>query len=92
MAESSPDLARALELAERLTAAPAEAPPWTREEQRLVAQALLSSAKAERKAARHALEQAAQFLEGLADKEVLRPDLVGTFVSVAGDIRALAKK
>jgi hypothetical protein len=86
------DLARALELAGRLAFAPADAAPWTREEQLLVAQALLAAAKAERKATRRALEQAARLLENLADKEVLRPDLVGTFVGIAADIRALAER
>jgi hypothetical protein len=84
------DLARALELAGRLAFAPADAAPWTREEQLLVAQALLAAA--ERKATRRALEQAARLLENLADKEVLRPDLVGTFVGIAADIRALAER
>jgi hypothetical protein len=86
------DLARALELAERLASGAAVAPSWTREEQLLVAQALLAAARAERKATTRALEQAARLLEGLADREVLRPDLVGTFVGVAADIRALGRK
>jgi hypothetical protein len=90
MPATTPDLAHALELAERLVGQGAR--PWTPEEQLLVARALLSAVKQERHARTRALEQAARLLEGLADKEVLRPDLVGTFVGIAADIRALGRK
>jgi hypothetical protein len=88
MPETTPDLARALELAERLAAATAGAAPWTPAEQLVVAQALLSTATVERKA----LERAARLLDDLADREVLRPDLIGTYTRIAADIRALKRK
>jgi hypothetical protein len=77
MSSTSLDFARALELAHT-----ASARPWTDEERRLVARALLS-------ARAHALDEAAQLLEGLADKEVIQPMMVGVYVRIAADIRAL---
>ncbi len=80
MSSTSPDFARALELART-----ASAKPWTDEERLLVARALLS-------ARARALNDAAQVLEDLADKEVIQPMLVGVYVRIAADIRALAEK
>jgi hypothetical protein len=78
MSSTSVDFARALDLART-----ASARPWTDEERRLVARALLS-------ARAHALDEAARLLEGLADKEVIQPMMVGVYVRIAADIRALA--
>ncbi len=80
MSSTSPDFARALDLVRA-----ASARPWTEEERQLVARALLS-------ARAHALEEAARLLEGLADKEVLQPSMVGVYVRVAADIRTLATR
>ena len=79
MPSTSLDFARALELART-----ASAKPWTDEERLLVGRALLS-------ACTHALEEAAQLLEGLADREVIQPMMVGVYVRIAADIRALAR-
>jgi hypothetical protein len=90
---STPDTARALDLA-RATSHAAESktslPSWTEEERLLVAAALLSLDKAARRARAKALSDAAQVLEDLADREVVQPALVGTYVRIAADIRALA--
>jgi hypothetical protein len=80
MSSTSHDSARALELART-----ASARPWTEEERLLVARALLS-------ARTHALEEAAQLLEGLADMEVMQPAMVGVYVRIAANIRALATR
>jgi hypothetical protein len=80
MSSTSQDFARALELART-----ASAKPWTDDERQLVARALLS-------ARARALEDAARLLEGLADKEVIQPMMVGVYVRIAADIRALARK
>jgi hypothetical protein len=80
MSSTSVEAARALELART-----ASDRPWTEEERLLVARALLS-------ARAHALEEAARLLEGLADKEVMRPAMVGVYVRIAADIRALGAR
>jgi hypothetical protein len=80
MSSTSPDFARALDLART-----ASARPWTEEEWLPVARALLSTRT-------DTLEEAAQLLEGLADKEVMRPAMVGVYVRIAADIRALATR
>ena len=77
MSSTSIDFTRALELART-----ASARPWTDEERLLVAHALLS-------ARTHALNEAARLLEGLADREVMQPAMVGTYIRIAADIRAL---
>ena len=97
--EPIPGLGRALELArsavvQNPSTGPSAATPWTAEQQLLVARVLLAAARgaegaAERARAR-ALEEAAEILDALADREVLQPALVATYVRIAGDIRALA--
>jgi hypothetical protein len=91
---SNADTARALELARLLARASetkAPAPAWSEEERLDVAAALLSLDKSVRHARAKALNEAAQLLEDLADREVMQPALVGTYVRIAADIRALAK-
>jgi hypothetical protein len=80
MSSTPLDVPRALDLART-----ASTTPWTEEERLLVARALLS-------ARTHALEEAAQLLDGLADKEVMRPAMVGVYVGIAADIRKLATR
>jgi hypothetical protein len=63
----------------------ASAKPWTDEERLLVARALLSTRA-------RALDEAAQLLEELADKEVFQPAMVGVYVRIAADIRALGTR
>jgi hypothetical protein len=80
MASTHPDPARALDLART-----ASTRPWTGEEQVLVARTLLSARE-------HALEEAARLLEGLADREIMQPAMVGVYTRIAADIRALARR
>lgn len=80
MSSTSPDLTRAMELARA-----ASARPWTDEERLLVARALLS-------ARTQALNEAAQLLERLADKEVMRPAMVGVYTRIAIEIRELGTR
>jgi hypothetical protein len=88
MPSPSSGLAPALDLARRLIAQPDQ--PLSPQEQLLVAQALVTADSKARRTRANALEEAARLLDGLADKEVLRPDRVGVYVGLAADIRALA--
>ncbi|HTR87426.1 MAG TPA: hypothetical protein VMI56_23280 [Reyranella sp.] len=88
MASPSPDLAPALDLARHLVAQPDK--PLAPQEQLVIAQALVAAESMVKRARAHALEEAARLLDGLADKEMLRPDRVGVYVGLAADIRALA--
>jgi hypothetical protein len=94
MPPTAPDFVRALDLA-RLSLAQADQAPapsvsWARDEQLLVAHALLSVAKAAQHERAKALDEAARILDDLADREVMQPAMVGTYVRIAADIRALA--
>jgi hypothetical protein len=92
MTTTPPDVDRALDLARalcRATETKAPSAPWTDEERVLVAEALLAVAKDAKRARAKALNDAARLLEGLADREVMQPALVGTYTGLAADIRAL---